>query len=79
VIAGRKADHAIAYLRAETIATIVPRWNLKLGGNWSGTTVTLPAGRWRNHLSFEIFSGGAVPLQSMLRQFPVALLEKEEG
>ncbi len=79
VVAGRKAEHAIAYLRGETIATIVPRWNLKLAGNWSGTTVALPAGRWRNHLSQEIFSGGAVPLQSMLRQFPVALLQKEEG
>ena len=79
MIAGRRADHAIAYLRAEQIATIVPRWNLKLAGNWSGTTVVLPGGRWMNVLTGEVVGGGTVPMQSLLRQFPVALLEKEEG
>jgi (1->4)-alpha-D-glucan 1-alpha-D-glucosylmutase len=79
IIAGRRADHAIAYLRGDAVATIVPRWNLKLGGNWSGTTLALPSGSWRNLLSDEVLSGGTTPLQSIFRQFPVALLQKEEG
>jgi (1->4)-alpha-D-glucan 1-alpha-D-glucosylmutase len=79
MITGRRAEHAIGYLRAERIATIVPRWNLKLAGNWSGTTVNLPVGRWRDLLSNETLTGGTIPLQAVLCQFPVALLEKEES
>jgi (1->4)-alpha-D-glucan 1-alpha-D-glucosylmutase len=79
MIAGRRADHAIAYVRADHVATIAPRWTLKLGGNWSGTTVSLPSGRWKNLLTDERLNGGIVPLQSVFQQFPVALLQKEEG
>jgi (1->4)-alpha-D-glucan 1-alpha-D-glucosylmutase len=78
-IAGRKADHAIAYLRAASVATIVPRWSLRLADNWSGTTVALPGGSWRNLLTQDLLTGGTLPLQGVLRQFPVALLQKEEG
>jgi (1->4)-alpha-D-glucan 1-alpha-D-glucosylmutase len=79
VITGRRADHAIAYLRAESVATIVPRWNVKLGGNWSDTNVALPGQRWRNLLTDEVLKGGTTPLPLILRQFPVALLQKEEA
>ena len=61
VIEGRKMDHGIGYLRAGAVATIVPRWHLKLGGNWSGTTVDLRRARWKNLLTGEVLAGGRVP------------------
>jgi len=78
-IEGNKTDYAIGYVRAGSVATIVPRWNLKLGGNWSGTTVELPAERWTNVLTSEVVKGGRVRIQSLLERFPVALLVKEEN
>jgi (1->4)-alpha-D-glucan 1-alpha-D-glucosylmutase len=79
VIEGRKADHAVGFLRAGSVATIVPRWNLKLSGNWSNTTVDLPGKRWRNVLTDELLNGGRVSMSVLLRRFPVALLLKEES
>jgi (1->4)-alpha-D-glucan 1-alpha-D-glucosylmutase len=79
VIEGRKADHAVGFLRGGSVATIVPRWNLKLSGNWSNTTVDLPGKRWRNVLTDELLNGGRVSMSVLLRHFPVALLVKEES
>jgi (1->4)-alpha-D-glucan 1-alpha-D-glucosylmutase len=79
VIEGRKTDHAVGYLRAGGLATIASRWNLKLAGNWSNTTVDLPGERWRNMFTDEVFNGGRIPMPSLLRRFPVALLVKEES
>ena len=78
VTGARRSDHVIAYLRGDRIATVVPRWNLKLSGNWAGASLALPEGRWRNLLTDETLAGGTISLQSVLRQFPVALLQKEE-
>jgi (1->4)-alpha-D-glucan 1-alpha-D-glucosylmutase len=78
-IEGKKADYAIGYVRARSVATIVPRWSMKLGGSWSGTTVELPLERWTNVLTSEILNGGRVSIQSLLQRFPVALLVKEEN
>lgn len=79
MIAGRRADHAIAYMRADSVATIVPRWNLKLAGNWSGTNITLPTGRWKNLFTNDVLAGETVPMQAIFQRFPVALLQKEEA
>ena len=76
---GRKVDHVVGYLRADLLATIVPRWNLKLGGSWANTTVELPGERWKNLLTNEVLNGGRVSMQNLLRRFPVALLLKEEN
>jgi (1->4)-alpha-D-glucan 1-alpha-D-glucosylmutase len=77
-IEGKKTEYAVGYVRTGSVATVVPRWNLKLGGNWSGTTVELPAERWTNVLTGEELKGGRVAIQSLLQRFPVALLVKEE-
>jgi (1->4)-alpha-D-glucan 1-alpha-D-glucosylmutase len=79
MVDGKKAEHAMGYLRAGSLATIVPRWNLKLAGNWSNTTVELPGKRWRNVLTNEVSNGGRVSMSGLLRRFPVALLMKEKG
>ncbi len=76
-VAGLRHDHVIAYLRGDSVATCVPRWNAKLDGAWSSTTVTLPAGRWKNLLTGDAVAGGAVRMQVLLERFPVALLARE--
>jgi len=76
---GKKMDHAIGYLRAGSVATIVSRWSLKLGGSWANTIVDLPGSLWRNLLTNETLRGGRIPVQDVLRRFPVALLVKEES
>ncbi|MGA8090628.1 MAG: malto-oligosyltrehalose synthase [Terracidiphilus sp.] len=76
---GKKADHAMGYLRAGKLATIVPRWPVKLGGHWSNTTVELPGDRWTNLFTDDTLHGGCMPLQNILGRFPAALLVKAES
>jgi (1->4)-alpha-D-glucan 1-alpha-D-glucosylmutase len=74
---GAKSDQVVAYLRADQVAVIVPRWSLKLGGNWSSTALELPPGKWRNRLTGESVTAGRVRVQTLLQRFPVALLTRE--
>lgn len=77
-IEGPKNDHAIAYMRGDRVATIVPRWNIKLGGNWGSTTVNLPPGNWKNILTRQRVAGGRLRIHNLLQGFPVAILIREE-
>jgi (1->4)-alpha-D-glucan 1-alpha-D-glucosylmutase len=74
---GSKSEHLVAFIRADHVATIVPRWPLKLGSNWAGTTLQLPDGHWRNRLTGNQVQGGRIRVQTLLERFPVALLAKE--
>jgi (1->4)-alpha-D-glucan 1-alpha-D-glucosylmutase len=74
---GAKADHVIAFARADRAITVVPRFVLKLGGNWGDTTINVSPGHWRNHLTADEFEGGEIRLASLLKRFPVALLTAE--
>src|ERR1035441_10614482 len=67
-----------AYLRGGRVATLVQRWNIKLGGSWGSTTVDLPAGNWKNVLTREAFAGGRLRINNLLQRFPVALLIRED-
>jgi (1->4)-alpha-D-glucan 1-alpha-D-glucosylmutase len=74
---GPKVEHMVGYLRSTAVATIVPRWPMKLGESWSGTTVELPQGSWKNILTGDAVAGGRLRLQGLLQRFPVALLTRE--
>jgi (1->4)-alpha-D-glucan 1-alpha-D-glucosylmutase len=74
---GRRAEHALGYVRGDSVAVVVPRFPLRLAGNWQSSTVALPEGGWRNHLTGERVHGGAVGLAGLLQRFPVALLSRE--
>jgi (1->4)-alpha-D-glucan 1-alpha-D-glucosylmutase len=76
-VEGTKAGHVIAYLRGDSVATIVPRLVAALGGAWGGTNVELPPGRWTNRLTGAAMAGGKVTLKEALRDFPVALLVRD--
>jgi (1->4)-alpha-D-glucan 1-alpha-D-glucosylmutase len=74
---GAKKEHVIAYLRGGNVATVVPRWNAKLGAGWAATAVELPAGRWQNILAGGAIDGGRARVQALFEHFPVALLVKD--
>ncbi len=74
---GAKHDHVIAYLRGDTVATVVPRMTMKMLGIWRDTAVLLPEGRWRNRLTGLAVAGGRAAMKDLLKDFPVALLVRE--
>jgi len=78
MVDGTKHDHVIAYLRGEDVVTVVPRLSMTLGGVWKDTVVTLPEGRWRNRLTGVTVDGGEIEVKELLKDFPVALLAREE-
>jgi (1->4)-alpha-D-glucan 1-alpha-D-glucosylmutase len=77
-VEGKRRHHAIAYLRADRVVTVVPRLTLTLDGNWADTSIQIPEGVWSNHLTGEEVHGGLIRVDGLLRQFPVALLVKQE-
>jgi (1->4)-alpha-D-glucan 1-alpha-D-glucosylmutase len=77
VVEGSRVDHVIAYLRGDSVATVVPRWTIKLAGAWRDTTLLLPEGSWINRLTGATMQGGRIALKTLLRDFPVALLVRE--
>jgi (1->4)-alpha-D-glucan 1-alpha-D-glucosylmutase len=75
---GAKHDHVIAYLRGEAVVTVVPRLTVKLDDSWKDTIVVLPKGRWRNRLTGGVVAGGVISVKLLLKDFPVALLVRED-
>ena len=73
---GPKSAHVVGFVRGGRVAVVVPRWNLKRGESWAGTTIDLSGGVWRNLLAGDSVEGGRVRIQGLLQRFPVALLEK---
>jgi (1->4)-alpha-D-glucan 1-alpha-D-glucosylmutase len=69
----------VAFARGDAVATVVPRFVIRLAGDWRDTQVALPAGRWHNTLTGEDVEGGAQPVADLLRRFPVALLRRDNG
>ena len=56
------------------VITDVPRLVLRLGGDWAGTELELPPGRWRDEFTGAVVDGGRHPLSDLLCRFPVSLL-----
>ena len=69
--AGEQAGRVVAYLRGEDVVVVVPR----LRGEWGDTSITLPSGEWTGALTGQRFAR-EVRLADLLREFPVALLER---
>ena len=72
--AGAKSRHVLAFLRADSVAVVAPRFPFTLAGRWEDTTVELPADRWTNELTGDTFEGGRQTLAKLLARFPAALL-----
>jgi (1->4)-alpha-D-glucan 1-alpha-D-glucosylmutase len=71
------AAHAVAYVRGGDIVAVAPRLVIGLAGDWGGTRLVLPEGRFEDVLDGgkRTFTG-EVALADLLGPFPVALLER---
>jgi (1->4)-alpha-D-glucan 1-alpha-D-glucosylmutase len=78
-VGGAKQEHLIAFSRADSVAVIAPRWNVKLGSGFGSTTVELPLGNWSNVFTGETAKGGSTRAHQLFRRFPVALLVRDGG
>jgi (1->4)-alpha-D-glucan 1-alpha-D-glucosylmutase len=76
-VEGSKLNHVIAYMRGDSVCTIVPRLTTKVNGAWQDTSVLLPEGLWRNRLTGAMQQGGRIAVKLLLKDFPVALLVRE--
>lgn len=74
---GSRAEHVVAFVRGEEILTLVPRWRLRLGGDWDDTWIEVPAGRWRHLFSGDVFASGQTLIHDLLARFPVCLLARD--
>jgi (1->4)-alpha-D-glucan 1-alpha-D-glucosylmutase len=74
---GDRADHVLAFMRCESVISVIPRLVLGLTGNWKNTALDLPMGNWKNILTGDEWAAGSVRLSEMLARFPVALLERQ--
>ncbi|MDW5267760.1 MULTISPECIES: malto-oligosyltrehalose synthase [Acidobacteriaceae] len=78
LVDGPKSEHAIAYLRGDSLAIVVPRLTVKLAGAWREASIMLPKGRWLNLLTKLEIDGGKVAIKNLLNGFPVALLVRKD-
>ena len=76
---GSRAQHVIAFARAERVVALGARLPLRLAGDWQGTGIELPPGRWRDELSGRDFAAGAQSLADLLALLPVALLVRQDA
>jgi (1->4)-alpha-D-glucan 1-alpha-D-glucosylmutase len=67
----------VAFARTGGLAVIVPRLVARLDPDWPGTMVELPDGEWTDILTGDQVRGGTVPVATLLRQFPVAVLGRD--
>ena len=76
---GDRAEHLVAFVRGGGALTLAPRLVRGLAGDWQGTTLEVPAGRWRDQITGEMVPAGVTPVSRLLARFPVALLLREDG
>ncbi|HXH33169.1 MAG TPA: malto-oligosyltrehalose synthase [Plantibacter sp.] len=78
--AGPAADHVVAFSRGGAL-TVATRLSLRLAsqGGWRSTTVTLPEGHYVDVLSGREVDGGEVRVDTLLAQYPVAVLTVRDG
>jgi (1->4)-alpha-D-glucan 1-alpha-D-glucosylmutase len=76
---GGRVEHVISFMRGAGAITIAPRWLCSMGSDWKGTTLHVPAGRWRNELTGDRVEGGRIPIALLMERFPVALLVRDEA
>jgi (1->4)-alpha-D-glucan 1-alpha-D-glucosylmutase len=78
---GARAANVVAFVRGGGAVTIVPRLFLGLGDppDWGDTHLALPEGPWRDALGGRAVAGGVADLETLLSDFPVALLVRDDS
>lgn len=72
---GSRLGHMLSYSRGDDVIVVVPRFTLRLAGDWDDTVLGLPSGRWKDELGGGTFEGD-VAAAVLLGAFPVALLTR---
>lgn len=76
---GDRAEHAVAFGRGADVVVAVSRWTVGLSETgWGSTTLTLPAGAWRDCLT-DADHRGTVAARTLFSAMPVALLERTDA
>ncbi len=83
---GPRADHLVAFARGRRatttdrpvpeVVTLAPRLVTGIADGWEGTTLSLPAGSWRDAMRPGATWQGTIALDDVFAAFPVALLER---
>jgi (1->4)-alpha-D-glucan 1-alpha-D-glucosylmutase len=78
---GAKGEHAVVSMRSAPgsgpgVVAVAVRLAYRLGRDWQDTTLDVPSGDWDNVFTGEKVRGGRNSLASLMRVFPVALLER---
>jgi (1->4)-alpha-D-glucan 1-alpha-D-glucosylmutase len=74
---GPAADHAVAFLRGDTVLTAATRHTVRLSETgWGDTTLQLPDGQWTDHIGGNQFSGTVLAVE-LFADLPVALLVRD--
>lgn len=76
---GRRADRVVAFQRGAKVIAVAARWFARFGSDFEGTTLSLPAGLWRNVLTGGPPHSGEVSVLDLLGPLPVAALERVQG
>jgi (1->4)-alpha-D-glucan 1-alpha-D-glucosylmutase len=76
---GEQADKAVAFVRGDRVAVVVPRLVVRLDRDWKDTTLDLPPGIWRDAFTQATVRGGWIRLADLLASFPMALLIREDA
>ncbi len=76
-VEGAWKQRVIAYRRGMEVLTVVPRWS-HVAEAWGETAVEVPQGNWKNRLTGAEVVGGVTLVGELLREFPVALLTRED-
>jgi (1->4)-alpha-D-glucan 1-alpha-D-glucosylmutase len=74
---GPAAAHLVAFARGSDAITAVTRHSVRLAETgWDETSLTLPAGTWRDRLGGSAQFSGTISVADLLAELPVALLER---
>ncbi len=76
---GEHAGHVLAFVRAEQVITVVPRFGLARRGAELDASLTLPSGTWIDAFTGAEHAAGRRPVSRLLERFPVALLVRDGG
>ena len=76
---GAGSDHLVAFLRNERLIAIAPRLTAGDDSSLVDAILTLPTGQWRDLYSGTLWDCGQHTAAVLLRDFPVALLIKDEA
>ncbi|PKL47603.1 MAG: malto-oligosyltrehalose synthase [Candidatus Riflebacteria bacterium HGW-Riflebacteria-2] len=73
-ISGTHRAEIVAFMRGNSVITLVPSRHFTRKNRWNATRITLPEGHWQNVFTGQIVDSGACKIKDLLKEFPVAVL-----